>query len=1052
MANEKVTLRFEEFDNDTDNTIISSGPISVYGHVNEFSDLAVLAAGTTFPRNVTLNNLVELANYDVSSLDDNEVVIVKDARPTRIGAVLDTLPFSGYPTGSILLLRIRDNNNNIIGYDLKINAGKELYQWEDLDADEGDVYMDVNTGTFYVCEYTPVPGTTDVEIVWAKPTATKFISLRTNVSAHLTYSNNRWEETIPNSDIVVFVRNVTTYSYTDPRSRGTYYRFDQFNQNWNEILIGSHSHENKEFLDRIGDFDLTTSNMGKGMLVLEVDSPDNGASFEYDVRFEEIPQAVPLLPEGNDASPLFLGVKNSGTAKVGMMATLTNSTNTVALENAGTVAGLLPGQKIVQTSPTNSGGVFGEYAVIETINYNNNTFTTNVNHIASGPVVFNIDIKREVEWNNRFIAPQTFVVRTTTIGDSANSVDFLDVSYDASLDEVLIIDDSEFISDRTINYNPISKVLTVSLPSSGLFSGNSKITLIVLRNGASSVLDEIAADYLTKEEAVAILSGGTINLDRYITKQDMRDKANRYHTHSHFAKREHDHDYRYAYVNHTHSQYITRAGAIKIIQDTLSVNPDIIDQLESISTLLEGITQANQLYIYNETWIPLDVTSSLSAPLGAVEGDIWKNGNEFSIYSSGTWELITVSLDKPLNPTNGDYYYMPPILNYILNSLPDITSMKDEINLVNDQLDKMFLSPFATPQELSIYTEEQLLLYRRFRSYLSTFTMTGEQILVTDYKTGEIKELQEVLDDLRIDIDEDLGTLESDNILIDTDIPVKLGEGNYVGEYDDGETLLAQQGDVKTSLTMVLRNLLQRRINPTYIQPEFRVDISGNLYPEHGSTVQTTFSIEFTQGDAGVLSQFNILANGNSIYDTSSVNPGQPVDNSIELTLDIPLLSAPVTLTVQAIYTDGVIKNNNFGEAAPSGRIVAGILSETFNFTPTDGILKGFSEDPLPSTNVGAYIRNNTTVHTAGNYEQFSHELVIPEGSRTIIFALPRNSNATVEKVLYKEQGNIDIIDLFTPSDQVSVNIYGEYSVDYDIYIYEMPVQTRSAMTLTFIR
>jgi hypothetical protein len=896
MANEKVTLRFEEFDNDTDNTIISSGPVSIYSTVDTVGDLEVLTNGESFPT------------------DQQVVVYVKNVYDTNYS---DDLPVS-------------------------------------------------------------------------------------------------------------------------QRARGAYFQYRTETASWQEILLGSHSHENKEFLDRIGDFDLTTSNMGKGMLVLEVDSPDNGLSYEYDVRFEELPEPLPLLPEGSDTTPLFLGVKNSGRAKTGLRANLVQSAKTVQLTE-GTVSDLVIGQKIVQTSSTSSGGVFGEYASVETVDFLNNRFTTNVAHTTSGLVVFNIDIKRETQWSNKFVAPQTFLVRTENITESLTSVDFPDVTFNSNNDEVIVVDDGIFIVDPTLSYNSTSRVLTVT--NNDGFNSGSKVTIIVLRNGAASILDEIATDYLTKAEAVSLLTGGTVNMADYATKQDLKLKANRYHSHSQFAKKDHDHDYRYASVNHTHSEYLTRKGALSLIEETLTLNPGIIDNLQELSDTLQTYTSENFLYQWNgQVWNPVNNVPT-TEPVNPENGNLWLDGTTYKIYQNNAWVVISLPSIRPSNPSIGQFYYMSA-LEFLISTIPtnaDLDEVTDSIDNINRLLDNMF-----TVTDVGYRT-----LHDRLISFLASPTTRfhGHQIDVIDARDLSTKDLQEVLDDLRADLDTDLGNLASSEVILDTDITVNLGSGNYVGEYDNGETV--PQG---RTLTKLITDVLQRRVAPTYISPEFTVEVSGNLYPEHGSTVQATFSIEFTQNDAGVLSQFNILANGASIYDTSSVNPGQPVSNSIEVTLDIPVLSAPVTVTVQAVYTDGIIKNNNFGEANPNGRIVAGTLTETFNLTPTDGILKGFSEDPLPSTNVGGYIRNNTTVHTAGNYDEFSHELVIPEGSRTIIFALPRNSNATVEKVLYKEQGNIDIIDLFTPSEQVSVDIYSGRSVNYDIYIYEMPVQTRSAMTLTFIR
>jgi hypothetical protein len=887
MANEKVTLRFEEFDNDSDNTIISSGPISVYAYADDVTALNALPLSPNFPQ------------------------LVDGVSPST----------------------------------------------------------------------------------------------------------------------VVYVRNVTNES--DPlssRSRGAYFKYNYSTDSWGEIALGTHSHENKEFLDRLGDFDLTASNMGKGMLVLEVDSPDNGITFDYDVRFEEIPESLPLVPSGNDTNPLFLGIKNSGKVLTNVAATLTQSSRQVQLPfNEGKL--LLPGQKIVKVSGT---GEFGDYAEIESVDYNTDIVTLNTPHVLSGNVVFNIDLRREVDWSDRLVAPQTFIVKYKQLGDSASSISFEDINYNSSTDEVLVLDDTNFVTERNISYNSLTKVLTVTLTAGGTFSGNSKITLIVLKNGASAILDEIAADYLTKEEAVNLLTGGSINLRGYATQQDIRGKANRYHSHSQYARYDHDHDYRYANFNHTHSEYLTRSAALRLIEEVLYLEPDIVDTLKDISDIVEQYVSNRDLYQWSGTeWVMItDIYST--EPVSPDDGDIWKDGNQYRKYINNTWTVMTVNLTQPTNPTTGDYYTVSP-LDILLSSLPskaDLANVQSSIDTINAKLLNMFDNNASTNVDLR----------DRMKSFLTEFEFNGSQVRVIDARDLVKKDLQEVLDDLRYDLDNDLANVNTTDVLIDTDITVNLGANGSIGSYNTDDVIPSNR-----TLTQVITELVQRRVYPVYTTPQYTVNFTGDTYTSPQSTVEITVVPTFIQNDAGPLTLYRITRSDQEVplLDLSNLSATDTFNISVGLT--------PVTITVRIEYAEGVVKLDNFGDASPNGRITSNHEERTFTIYPVNPILKGFSDEPFPSLMSGDranFIKDNTQPYPAQNYNSFSHELIVPSGQKTIIFAVPHGNN-TVEKVLYREQGDIDIIgpDMFTPSEIITID-----SVEYDIYIYEMPVQTRSAMTLVFIR
>ena len=56
-------------------------------------------------------------------------------------------------------------------------------------------------------------------------------------------------------DVVVFVKNITGYA-DNLKYRGAYFRYSFVTDSWQEILLGTHSHENKDVLDKIGTGDI----------------------------------------------------------------------------------------------------------------------------------------------------------------------------------------------------------------------------------------------------------------------------------------------------------------------------------------------------------------------------------------------------------------------------------------------------------------------------------------------------------------------------------------------------------------------------------------------------------------------------------------------------------------------------------------------------------------------------------------------------------------------------------------------------------------------------
>jgi hypothetical protein len=716
----------------------------------------------------------------------------------------------------------------------------------------------------------------------------------TNEEKYYELSNTTWSEK-PVQDVVVYVRNVfdavAPQVVQDLKFRGAYFYYRELTASWQEVLLGTHTHENKGFLDKLDAVDITGSVGTKKFFTLEItDTDDSLATYEYNINWEDLPESLPAVPEGSEN--LYLGHDGEG----------------------------------------------------------------------------------KPEWKNNFVAAQAFQVKSVAVTSTGTSVSIPDIVFNPGLDEVLVLVGKFFVYNRTLSYNSSNGSLIITLTSdSGTtgevasFESGETVTAIVIRNGAAAILDTLATDYVTKDEAITMLSGGSVNLSDYARKADLRGYARKYHTHSQFARADHDHDYRYAMFNHTHAEYLTRKSALELIQQTLTG----IDGDEVISTL-----------------------------------------TAISDYLNNNSEVLATLATKA--------------------ELADIQSQIDEIN-----------------STLDINNEDSPLRVQ-LDSYLSERRFESHQI-DTEFvdQGGTTKNLDQVLTELREDIDSDLGNIDSVEVILDEDVPVLLSAGENQGDYVNGDT--AEQGQ---TLKQIIFKLLQREIIPTYtagtISAVFSQDVEA---PEVGEEVEIIVIPTFTRNDSGLLNSFTVSKTVNTV--TETVHTG-----SILVTVEetIQALDEPTTITVSGTYSSGDPKFNNidtyYGRTGPEyevpGKISAGSTnSVSYTITGKRAVFFG-GVSAVPELN-SASIRGLFERQVPQSLSSFQYEYQVPTGTRFIIFALP-NSSGILSKVSYLEQSGINIVDQFS-TETISVSgANGMSPAIYRVYKLSLPVATQGQMTLTFVK
>ena len=682
------------------------------------------------------------------------------------------------------------------------------------------------------------------------------------------YSMNEWQEK-PSQSLVYYVRNVfekISEGIEESKYRGVYYSYNYLFDGWQEILLGTHSHENKEFLDRLGAVDITGPVGTKKFFTLEIkDTDDSDATYEYDINWEDLPKALPQIPE--DKSNFYLGYDEDGNP----------------------------------------------------------------------------------EWKNNFVAAQSFQVVKQVVAANSTSISFENIQFNPVLDTALVMSGKIFVHNINVNYT--GTTLTINLisdPTDELleFDAGETVTLILIRNGAGAILDQLASGYWSKEEALHVLSGGSVNLKDYAKKSDLLSLARKYHTHSQFAREDHTHDYRYALYHHNHDdRYLTRRGALNLIEEVLAIHPDIVDKLQAISDYLV----AN----------------------------------------------------------------MPALAT--LATKTDIDDINNQINIINSTLNT------------------------RIQDYLDSESVViqSEKVKTNFVDEGGInKNLNQVLTELRNDLDNDYGTIKTSETELDETITVNLGADTYMGGYDNGDQIASG-----STMYAILQKLFTREIFPTYTEPSvsFQVSYTPN---EIGTSVNVTVTPTFIKGNSGGLNEMTLKKIVEGIEETVASYNEAPA----QINFETLLTEENVEFRIETSYKLGLPLYSNLNNVSP-GQILAGNLDD-YIFT-VDGKRAVFFGSFETNQTLNSALVRSTTRYIPSSYTSFEIEMVVPSGRKYMIFAMPQ-SEGNLTRIIYKDQGNVNIIDKFGVETITVDAANGLFPALYNVYYYELPLLTMGEMSLVF--
>lgn len=288
-------------------------------------------------------------------------------------------------------------------------------------------------------------------------------------------------------------------------------------------------------------------------------------------------------------------------------------------------------------------------------------------------------------------------------------------------------------------------------------------------------------------------------------------------------------------------------------------------------------------------------------------------------------------------------------------------------------------------------------------------------------------------------------TSSSDIVLLGEDVEVV---GKH-GAFEDGELVPAS-----TPVQTVLKKLLRNLIPPVYETPTVKIFLStnkmentamsGDIYIESGTKPDGFIVSQIMKGDEGDLIRHEIFRMGeNNIPFKLDAEPGDgqthPENNRYYTPNENDVIEDQViTYYSEYEYGQGPIKQDNFNEDYPNGRIEAGtVKSELLRFIPMYNIYYGHdskgitvpikdpaeiyalnngADNPDPDTGNPFFASKDQDVQ-----KEIEFTMYVPIGTTRVTVAYPHWVKLPRFIVLYDGGGNGNIAKIFGTS-QVMMN------------------------------
>lgn len=224
--------------------------------------------------------------------------------------------------------------------------------------------------------------------------------------------------------------------------------------------------------------------------------------------------------------------------------------------------------------------------------------------------ILKLDDAGLLQWTDKITSSIAFIKKEKEILADGIEVEFdVELSFDnegVPTDSMMLFKNSLYISSYTWEYDANAKILNITLTNGETFNTDDFVTVILIRNTSAEMLSKLSDQYVSKKEAVEILSNGSISLRDYVKKETLSKYSLRNHIHTRYASLDHSHWGVYADYYHNHDGlYMTRDNVNQTLANILSINPDLVNIISTIASDLETLNSTFVSKVVYDQYIAL---------------------------------------------------------------------------------------------------------------------------------------------------------------------------------------------------------------------------------------------------------------------------------------------------------------------------------------------------------------------------------------------------------------------------------------------------------------
>lgn len=259
-------------------------------------------------------------------------------------------------------------------------------------------------------------------------------------------------------------------------------------------------------------------------------------------------------------------------------------------------------------------------------------------------------------------------------------------------------------------------------------------------------------------------------------------------------------------------------------------------------------------------------------------------------------------------------------------------------------------------------------------------------------------------------------------------------QGVQLGDLSDGD-VISSGIDIDDLLAIITK----KTIAPEYKAPKMQLNDSLEVREfEVGDNIAFTLRSRFVKNDAGDIISHKVYKNNLEIYSKESPLVSLEIGSLI-------IAEGENVFISKAMYNEGEIKNNNFDEPSPEGRIEAGEIESSplvYN-----GYRKMFFESGAEELSLSAIRDFKNSILNPQKSQEIEMEMSV--GEQYISFAYPA-SLGDIQKISYV-QLNDDMTSNFEQTSAFVEGANGYEAVEYKVYSYKTAMPIAAKMTFKVI-